>query len=124
SSSEKYVDSPSEAAPVKGDWVVAVLLRSGEIDFVSLSALTGYGALSDQGRNFSVNLHGAALWSFPASDSDELTGRSNGLLDGQVGEAIAALSGNGFLVVRVNSGTAARGNKMKQETYFLEKLED
>ncbi len=117
------VERPDKATAVSGDCKIAVVNRSGDMDFVSMSGFAGFGPTSDQGGSFSINVQGSALWSVPfkPTQADERTfeGVSTGLFGGRKGKAKFEFIEGGWLRVQTSSGTSTVPHT---ETAFLRKL--
>ena len=124
--SEDLVENVEEATAVTGDWKVAALFRGADLDFISLSGLTGFGPLSDQGGSFSVNVQGSTLWSFPRAkvrgDSTLAVGKAVGLFDDSGG--VATLSKLNRLTLRISVDRSGNQNAVNPLVYFLIKLEE
>ena len=126
SCSEKAVENAAQATAVNGDWKVAGLFRGSDLDFISLSGLTGFGPLSDQGGSFSVNIQGSTLWSFPSAmvrrDSTLVVGKAVGLFNDSGG--VATLSKLDRLTARISVDRSGNQNAVDTRVYFLVKLEE
>ena len=98
------VENPEQAEAINGDWQVACLERGVDLDFISLSGITGYGPMSDQGGSFSVNLQGSTLWSFSLKALNtwpsDVRGKSTGVLEKR-GPRDAVLSRHGDTLLRI-----------------------
>ena len=127
-SGEGLIEVPEKAKVVKGDFKFAAIKRGSDIDFVSMSGFAGFGGLSDQGGSYSVNLQGAAFWTFPLKSIEAsnkvLVGSSNGLLNGKKGKATLESIEGGWFRVRIifDRKQDSSGNSPVGETYFLRML--
>jgi len=127
-SGEGMVETPENAKSVKGDFKFAAVKRGADLDFVSMSGFSGFGGFSDQGGSYSVNLQGAAYWSFPIGNIElpnkTVVGSSNGLIDGKRGKATIEMLNGGWYRVQVifDKTRDASASASSGETFFLRKL--
>ena len=120
---EAIVQNPEQATPITGDMQVAIIVRSGTLDVVSLSGFRNFGALSDQGAGFSVNLQGAALWRFPVSagrHGERLPGQWTGVRGPRSGDAALDVIDGGWL--RIMTWFPSKDAPTSAQTAFLNRI--